>query len=223
MNPIHFSPLYHAYVIHGPSSLIQAELVAHLEQEHGLTMKGNPDVWHRVYETFAIDDARELKEAAAQRKVGEGKRVFIIVANGITREASNALLKTLEEPADDTHFFMVVPSVTRVLPTIISRVRVVEYVEDKEGAGSEVGHVLMSPQDFFALSPGERIAKVKEMESRADMADFVEQLVKYYHDTHMSELQQAGTTLKDMAQAAGYARDQSASLKMIVEYLALVA
>jgi len=53
-----------------------------------------------------------------------GRRVVLLhPAEALNSIASNALLKTLEEPAPDTIFIMVSNSIDRLLPTILSRCR----------------------------------------------------------------------------------------------------
>ncbi len=55
----------------------------------------------------------------------DGKQKFIII-EGLeyaTSSASNCLLKTLEEPPEDTHFILLAENAGRILPTILSRVQ----------------------------------------------------------------------------------------------------
>lgn len=214
----HFKPLGHAYLIEGNRVATEEALLSTLKKEYGITQQGNPDFWSGHFNTFTIEDAREIKEAASKKKMSEGKRVFIVSAESLTREASNALLKTLEEPGEETHFFIIMPSIKRILPTILSRVRLVKHESESEKG-------ILEPKEFLKLSPGERIKKIKEFMSevekesisKADMNVFVEALLAYIYE------QNPDKNLKKEAIAASYSRDISASVKMIVEYLALVA
>ncbi len=156
--------------------------------------------------------------------MGRGIRVFIISAESMTREASNALLKTLEEPGEDTHFFIIMPSAKRVLPTILSRVRVVKCDGHLSG-GSEDAH--LSIKEFLTLSKAARITKVKdifaelekETVSRGDITLFIESLLRFEYEKNQGKNERK--SLEKQAEAVSYSRDQSASLKMILEYLAL--
>src|SRR2546421_501162 len=108
---------HHAYYVIGSAS-IRPELVATLERVHHIQIKGNPDFFNRSYETFTIDEARELKSLAETMPIHDsGKKIFILTMNGITVEAQNALLKLLEEPAEYSHFFLILPSAHLLLPT----------------------------------------------------------------------------------------------------------
>lgn len=77
-------------------------------------------------ESFGIDDAREVRRRA-YLSIG-AKTFFIISAGQITHEAQNALLKIVEEPPQETHFFIFTPSADALLPTLRSRLRLVRCV-----------------------------------------------------------------------------------------------
>ncbi len=70
-----------------------------------------------------INEMRELKERSAFSPVVGKRKVYIIdEVHMLTKEAFNAILKTLEEPPKDTVFIMATTEVHKVLPTILSRV-----------------------------------------------------------------------------------------------------
>jgi DNA polymerase III delta prime subunit len=218
----HFKPLSQVYLIEGNRSSINSDLISLLEKDHSIVFQANPDAWVGTFATFAIDDAREIKEMASKKKIGEGKRVFIISAESLTREASNALLKTLEEPSEGTHFFIIVPSAKRILPTILSRVRVVKHDSLTQSS-------ITSAEAFLKFSPAERVKKIKdifvdlekEVITRADVNALIESVLHYIYAKNQGKNERKG--LEKQATAVSYARDQSASLKMILEYLALTA
>ena len=79
----------------GPESI---DVVLALVGKEGINTENNSDIYIRTYTHFGVDEARELRERTSTRGL-EGRRVFIVVATGMTTEAQNALLKTLEEPA----------------------------------------------------------------------------------------------------------------------------
>ncbi|MCR5042514.1 MAG: DNA polymerase III subunit gamma/tau [Clostridia bacterium] len=69
-----------------------------------------------------IDDVRALEEAANTPPASLKKRVFIIDEfHMLTREAFNALLKTLEEPPDFVLFILCTTDIQMVPDTILSR------------------------------------------------------------------------------------------------------
>lgn len=69
-----------------------------------------------------IDDIRELKDGIRFAPTKSRYKVFIIdESHQLTKEASNALLKTLEEPPSHAVFILATTEVHKMIPTIISR------------------------------------------------------------------------------------------------------
>ncbi len=69
-----------------------------------------------------IDDARRIREDIGYAPMECRYKVFIIdEAHMLTKEASNALLKTLEEPPRNVAFILATTEPHKILPTIVSR------------------------------------------------------------------------------------------------------
>ncbi|MFH1188885.1 MAG: DNA polymerase III subunit gamma/tau [bacterium] len=69
-----------------------------------------------------IDEMRNLKEGIRLSPISYKYKVFIIdEAHQLTKEASNALLKTLEEPPAHAIFILATTEYDKLLPTITSR------------------------------------------------------------------------------------------------------
>ena len=70
----------------------------------------------------SIDEIRELIERAAYKpSVGRFKVFMIDEAHQLTKDAFNALLKTLEEPPDYLKFVLATTDPDKMLPTVLSR------------------------------------------------------------------------------------------------------
>jgi DNA polymerase III subunit gamma/tau len=69
-----------------------------------------------------IDDIREIRDRVGLRPARSRKKVYIVdEAHMLTKEASNAVLKTLEEPPDHIVFVLCTTEMQAMLPTIRSR------------------------------------------------------------------------------------------------------
>ena len=69
-----------------------------------------------------IDDIRALREAVSYTPIKGSYKVYIIdEAHMLTKEAFNALLKTLEEPPPRTVFILCTTEYEKIIPTILSR------------------------------------------------------------------------------------------------------
>ncbi|RSM22719.1 DNA polymerase III subunit delta' [Aeromonas salmonicida] len=72
--------------------------------------------------TIGVEAIREIcARLQNSAQLGRGKVVIIPDAERMTESASNALLKTLEEPAGDSLLLLIASQVSRLLPTILSR------------------------------------------------------------------------------------------------------
>lgn len=69
-----------------------------------------------------IDDIRQLNETVLYQPTSGRYKIYIIdEVHMLTKEAFNALLKTLEEPPEHVKFFFATTEPHKVLPTILSR------------------------------------------------------------------------------------------------------
>lgn len=75
-----------------------------------------------------IDDIRELRESVRFSPMHAKRKVYIIdEVHMLTKEAFNALLKTLEEPPEHAMFVLATTELDRVPDTIVSRVQTFEF------------------------------------------------------------------------------------------------
>ena len=89
-----------------------------------LVRKGNhPDVIELdAASNNSVDDIRDLREKVRLAPMRGGKRVWVLdEAHMLTRSASNALLKTLEEPPPNLVFILATTEPEKLPPTILSR------------------------------------------------------------------------------------------------------
>jgi DNA polymerase-3 subunit gamma/tau len=87
-----------------------------------------------------IDDIREIRDKVALRPVQGRRKVYIIdEAHMLTKEASNAVLKTLEEPPDHVVFVLCTTEMQSMLPTIRSRCQRFGFFRPTH---AEIGEVL---------------------------------------------------------------------------------
>jgi DNA polymerase-3 subunit delta' len=72
---------------------------------------------------IVVDQVRDLVDRRLALKRFEGRRRFVVIdpADAMNPQAQNALLKTLEEPPDETTLVLVASSPDALLPTIRSR------------------------------------------------------------------------------------------------------
>jgi DNA polymerase-3 subunit gamma/tau len=75
-----------------------------------------------------VDDIRELQEVVSFAPVRDRYKILIIdEAHMLSKAASNALLKTLEEPPAGVLFILATTELHKILPTILSRCQVFAF------------------------------------------------------------------------------------------------
>lgn len=91
--------------------------------------QNHPDVryWAPDGKTTKIDQIRQLIYAADLKAFRGGYQIHILDAATMTVDAANALLKTLEEPAEKKILILLAESMQGVLPTIASRCQVAPF------------------------------------------------------------------------------------------------
>jgi DNA polymerase III delta prime subunit len=211
---------HHAYCLVGDDA-VRDELFLILENDHGILRTGNQDFYERKYETFTIDHARELKLAHEMRPVvNDGKKIFVIAVDGITVEAQNALLKLLEEPAEYAHFFLIVPAMHLLLPTVQSRLSFVDMNDVGVASNSEA-------KKFLSLDTAKKLEFVKkfvddiskEKRTKRDAIDFLSAVQEQIRNE--KGVKSGAGALEATELALKYINDRSPSLKMLLEYVAL--
>ncbi len=81
-----------------------------------------------------IDDVRQLKESVGYAPIKGKYKVYIIdEAHMLTKEAFNALLKTLEEPPPRTVFVLCTTELDKIIPTVQSRCQRIIFKKLPEG------------------------------------------------------------------------------------------
>ncbi|WP_456449535.1 DNA polymerase III subunit delta' [Hydrogenimonas sp.] len=98
------------------------------------TLRGAfPDaLFHRIEaDDFLIEHAKEAVERASL--TSESEKIILLAAKRFTPIAQNKLLKIIEEPPPKTHFVLVTPSKSGLLPTVRSRLP----IENRMESGSE--------------------------------------------------------------------------------------
>jgi DNA polymerase-3 subunit delta' len=173
---------------------------------------------------MGVDEAREFKEEQGRRAFGGTEKFSVIGGGSITREAQNALLKVFEEPTKGTYIFLIVPNARQILPTLLSRVRVIKVPSTKYRVPNEEATI------FLKTSVEKRlqlvfVKKITEEKDKQALISFFNEIESFLHDNFPVEKADKNTRefFDELIKLRGYAGDRSSSVKMLLEHIALIA
>jgi DNA polymerase III delta prime subunit len=199
--------LHHAYLVEGAPEHGERFLY-NLFEEIGFIKEQNPDFHEFRNSSFSVDEAR-LVHLRAQGKSFGNRKIFVISSTKFTLEAQNALLKTLEEPFENVHFFILLNARDLLLPTLLSRLEVVR--PEDEGIHQNVA---LQVEEFLASSISERMAFIKKWEG--SLPSFLDALLGFL------QREQKYLEMKKVHVVRRYADDPAALPRLILEHLAVI-
>lgn len=203
---IDIANLHHAYIVEDVDDAFES-LKTLVTDAHK-----NSEVYIREFNSLGIDDSRELIHLAQMRSLGT--QIFVYRAHTCTREAQNALLKLFEEPPLNTHFFLCVSGVRDVLPTLLSRMWVVDSTSDQNA--TNLGEEFINAGAGTRIQLLENIIKDKDVPQAGKLLSEVEKGL-YKKNAHISHTQ----ALQHIVDVRRVLSDKGASLKVLMESVAL--
>ncbi len=218
---------HHAFVIEAEAEAGIEVAQAWARENLGMEVRANPDIIVLRYGLFSVEDARKVAELASGKAFAGTTKAVIIAASRAYHEAQNTLLKLFEEPPKGAHLFLIMPSLGGLLPTLRSRVQVLE-----SKAGHRKPDLPESAVQFMQASKEKRSTLIKKLTSGSDeekRRENREEAISILNGVEAAAyvLMQKGDTkthalLSDIAALRGHLYDRSAPVRMILEHLSLV-
>ncbi|MBI2831195.1 MAG: DNA polymerase III subunit gamma/tau [Chloroflexi bacterium] len=128
-----------------------------------------------------IDEIRELRERVNYSPGQARYKVYIIdEVHMLTKEASNALLKTLEEPPPHVIFVLATTEAHKVLPTILSRCQRYDFRRISQADVADKMVSICKAEGLEIDVAGLRLIARSTTGSLRDAENLLEQLVTFY-------------------------------------------
>ena len=136
-----------------------------------------------------IDEIREIKETVKYPPVSSKYKIFIIdEVHMLTKEAFNALLKTLEEPPENIIFILATTNVFKVPDTILSRTLRFDF---KKFTNNQIQNHLISvlqKENFEFEDNAIKIISKKADGSMRDALSILDKIISYSNQSITYEL-----------------------------------
>ncbi|MCK4386576.1 MAG: hypothetical protein KAV41_00610 [Candidatus Pacebacteria bacterium] len=231
--------LHHAYLLEGEKEIIFRDLAAFLKRDFNFSVVGNPDFWLGDFDSFGIKDSWEIKDFQSKKAIAGDKKILIIKTNFITQEAQNSLLKIFEEPTEQTHLFLIMPSAEALLPTLKSRLTIINNLETRSPSqklGDQVSK--LGAGEFLGADVARRFELIKvflpkKKEEKADKIGailFLNELEQTLYKNYKEDGKRAAAkpppapqnAFQEIIKCRSYLNDRSPSVKMILEHLSQI-
>jgi len=172
-----------------PVAVLTETQVADVREQILLKAK---DSYHRIEVQKAnfikINSIRDIKREASMSRTEEGNKIFIIFnADMMNAEASNSLLKTLEEPLPGVILLLTTSAKDQLLPTIISRCQLLpcDALQEAEIESALIGREgtdrsvarLAAQLAQGSYGNARRLASLNMLEERQDVVEFMRLLL----------------------------------------------
>ncbi|MBU4304130.1 MAG: DNA polymerase III subunit [Candidatus Omnitrophica bacterium] len=142
--------------------------------------------------SIKIEDIRQLKERVYLRPFQARKKLFVIrEAESLTPESANALLKVLEEPPADTLFFLFAKNISRLLPTVISRCRLVRFAGEavaQEGKDDNIDELVRGLFEAEVFAAGQALQEDICALPRSAVERFLQETAYVFRDMLIEKL-----------------------------------
>jgi len=221
--------LYHSYVVEGDTFATSEELIALLKNRGLITADSHNLFWGK-YDSFSVADSQEIRIWHNERPSKKGdKKICILSASFINHDAERTLLKMIEEPKDDTHFFIVVPDASALLDTIRSRVHVIKlsHYGDKDWEVKAQEFINKDLKSRFDII--DKLIKLYKNDEgnnnlRAQAIKFLNELEKILFEKFKNNKNdpKISLALREIEEKRVFLNYPGASVKMILEHLALM-
>lgn len=128
---------------------------------------------------YRIDKISDVRELSAFTKLKVDRPTWIIIrgVDAASVPAVNAFLKNLEEPKDNINYVLTASSIDKVLPTIVSRCRIVNLVSKYH-----LDEITKNNIEKFLLSDSSyKLSFTNSIKKKSDAINFTKNLLIFAH------------------------------------------
>ncbi len=169
--------------------------------------------------SVGIAQVRDFQKKIYLKPYKSDKKAVVLDAqNGITAEAQNALLKVLEEPPANTIIIVLAGSIESILPTIISRCKIISPDEKNKTDLELYKKIIMSVSE---KGIGERLKLAETYSKDKETAlQFLEGMI-LTSENLLQENPKLLETAKSLQKTYSGVKNTNANLRLTMEYLLL--
>lgn len=188
-----------------------------LANKLNFNVNANPDFLLVEKQVLGIGEVRDFERWVIGKPFTGEVKVSLITVKSITFEAQNALLKVLEEPPLGTYIFINLESLGGLLPTFLSRVRILESSKVSETADKSAG---IQGLKFLRSGIKEKLSIIRSLSKKEDKNEMKELIKNLEEVSYKNNFKP--NDLKNIITAKIFASGRGSSPKMLLEWLSCV-
>jgi len=217
---------HHAFILGGEQDKNHDALLNFLENKKIFA----PNQTNLIYieiDKVLLENAKLLREQVSLKTVSGFKKIFILKFSKINREAENALLKTFEEPPEETLFFLITKNHHLLLPTTLSRFQLIDIQKDQDNPDKKENQKKSKKTDGGLIKDKlleiEKLTK-KFKDKNISIMDLNDFLIRHEKIIRQNGLNQKNIkSLKKIAELRRYLLGPSPNTKIILETAVMLA
>lgn len=137
-------------------------------------------------DAIGIDDIRRLISLLQLRPFASRRKAVILEAEPLSLEAQQALLKTIEEPPEDSFIFIAAQSVEQLLPTFLSRTAVI-YLKNIPTPDTKTTALREFWSSLLGMNPIRRMFFTADYTDRTYLVSWLTQQIIFLRDVLISK------------------------------------
>jgi DNA polymerase III gamma/tau subunit len=222
--------LHHFNIVENGSEMEITEICANVLN---FDYQANPNYFYKKYDSFLVDDSRDLVELQNRKHKAGDSAVFIVECGSINVQAQNALLKVFEEAHSGTYFFLLILQSNILLPTLLSRAVVYrsdsKNVDKKHFSEDDSKYKFPNLKNLQKMSVKDRMDLVtnllndykKEKISKSEIKLFLNSLTEDLNKDLLSGKIKSAQTILHVDEKIEFFNNNGAHLKSLLEFIVL--
>lgn len=176
----------HAYLFSGPRGTGKTTMARIMARE--LKCSDTDIIEIDAASNRGIDDIRQLREGIHSLPFSSPYKMYIIdEVHMLTKEAFNALLKTLEEPPAHVIFILATTELHKVLPTVVSRCMSFVFRAPTKNTLKEMISGIVEKEGYTIDAPSLELIALLGNGSFRDTQGVLQKLMSYSRDTAITK------------------------------------